>query len=210
MVRTYRSELRDAQAAATGERIVDAALELMVEGGDPTMAQVAERAGVAVRTLYRHFPDRDALGAAIGRRFDSRVRTDGSSPPPADLDELLERLHHAGRAIFAHEAEHRASLVSPAALESRKATAARRLAWLRHPISDLLDELDDADGARLVALLRVLNSAGSLFTMVDYAELDEDDAVEAAAWAVRTLVEAARRDATARTARPARHDTGGT
>lgn len=58
--RRYRSSRRTEQAAATRDRIVDAARHLVVEQGyaATTVSQVAARAGVAVDTVY----------AAVGRK----------------------------------------------------------------------------------------------------------------------------------------------
>ena len=47
-------------------RLLDAAIELILEiGGEPTRDAIARRAGVGVGTLYRHFPDRQALLHAV-------------------------------------------------------------------------------------------------------------------------------------------------
>jgi len=56
--RRYASRLRQEHAEATRERIIAAATELMVSQGyaNTTMANVAERAGVAVQTLYTSCP----------------------------------------------------------------------------------------------------------------------------------------------------------
>lgn len=43
-------------------RLLDAAIDLILEiGGEPSRDAVAQRAGVGIGTLYRHFPDRQAL-----------------------------------------------------------------------------------------------------------------------------------------------------
>lgn len=54
----------DAQRNRT--RLLDAAVELILDVGDePPLDAVARRAGVGIGTLYRHFPDRDALLRAV-------------------------------------------------------------------------------------------------------------------------------------------------
>ncbi|HXV92879.1 MAG TPA: helix-turn-helix domain-containing protein, partial [Pseudonocardia sp.] len=55
-----------ADAQRNRARILDAARELVaVAGGDVTMEDIAGRAGVAVGTLYRHFPAKEDLVAAV-------------------------------------------------------------------------------------------------------------------------------------------------
>ncbi|HEV2528850.1 MAG TPA: TetR/AcrR family transcriptional regulator [Thermomicrobiales bacterium] len=53
------------------ERILEAAVELVRRDGETVpMAQIAERAGVGVGTVYRHFATReDLLGALVHRSF---------------------------------------------------------------------------------------------------------------------------------------------
>lgn len=68
---THRTEARK---AATRERIVAAALDQVAEGGyDSAGVQaVAARAGVAVGTVYRHFPSKAGLFAEVFRRASQR------------------------------------------------------------------------------------------------------------------------------------------
>lgn len=55
-----------ADARRNHRRLLDAAIDLIVEvGGEPSRDAVAQRAGVGVGTLYRHFPDRQALLRAV-------------------------------------------------------------------------------------------------------------------------------------------------
>ena len=47
-------------------RLLDAAVGLILEiGGEPSRDAVAQRAGVGIGTLYRHFPDRQSLLHAV-------------------------------------------------------------------------------------------------------------------------------------------------
>ncbi|MCB9687966.1 MAG: TetR/AcrR family transcriptional regulator [Alphaproteobacteria bacterium] len=58
-----------ADARRNRERLLDAATELVLEvGGPPNRDAVAERAGVGIGTLYRHFPDPTSLLEAIVER----------------------------------------------------------------------------------------------------------------------------------------------
>ncbi|QFG21620.1 TetR/AcrR family transcriptional regulator [Actinomadura sp. WMMB 499] len=60
---------RTLRSQRTRASIVDANMALMMEGTlRPTAAQVAERAGVSLRTLWSHFPDLESLFAATGEK----------------------------------------------------------------------------------------------------------------------------------------------
>lgn len=55
-----------ADARQNRRRLLVAANELILElGGEPPRDAVAQRAGVGIATLYRHFPDRQALLRAV-------------------------------------------------------------------------------------------------------------------------------------------------
>jgi AcrR family transcriptional regulator len=73
--RPYRRSLRDEQAAATRGRILEALAEQVVDAGmeDFSIARVAERAGVAARTVYHHFPDREALMDGLYHYVEARL-----------------------------------------------------------------------------------------------------------------------------------------
>jgi TetR/AcrR family transcriptional regulator, repressor of fatR-cypB operon len=64
--------------AGTRQAVLDAALATFTERtyGGTSMAQVAERAGVAVGSIYRHFPSKEALGNAVYLTWKRRVIED--------------------------------------------------------------------------------------------------------------------------------------
>ena len=81
----YRpTERTEARKAATRERIVPAALEQVGEGGYASagVQAVAARAGVAVGTVYRHFPSKGDLFAEAFRRASQRELDVLDDPPP--------------------------------------------------------------------------------------------------------------------------------
>ena len=63
------------RGARTRERIVDAVFELVSEGTvRPTAEEVASRAGVGIRTVFRHFDDMEGLHAELNQRMGDQVR----------------------------------------------------------------------------------------------------------------------------------------
>jgi AcrR family transcriptional regulator len=63
------------------DRVLDAATELLRRDGEKVpMAKIAERAGVGVGTVYRHFATReDLLGALVHRSFGLAVENAGAA-----------------------------------------------------------------------------------------------------------------------------------
>lgn len=90
--RTYVSELRQQQAAATRERVIQAAAELFAEKGyaATTMPGIARRARVSTETVQNHGPKVELLRAAIA------AVSFGSEPGVAVADTELGRQLVAG------------------------------------------------------------------------------------------------------------------
>jgi AcrR family transcriptional regulator len=88
---------RRADAERNREKLLEAASALVAEGrGELSLAAVAERAGVGIGTLYRHFHNRDALIAALYRneveRLHDAAGTLAKELPPLDaLKAWLDR-----------------------------------------------------------------------------------------------------------------------
>jgi TetR/AcrR family transcriptional regulator of autoinduction and epiphytic fitness len=65
---------RVARSHRTRGAIVDALISLLEEGNvQPTVEEVAARAGVAPRTVFQHYADREALFAAVSERRQARL-----------------------------------------------------------------------------------------------------------------------------------------
>ena len=97
---TSRPSLRQAQRAVTEQRIIEA-LAALIDEEHPleiSMAAVAKRAAVSEPTLYRHFPTkRDLFAALAGYQF----RAVAAGLAPASADDLAE----AVRTVFRRSAD---------------------------------------------------------------------------------------------------------
>jgi AcrR family transcriptional regulator len=84
--RPYRMVARAESAAATGERILDAAVEVFWElpGEQISLDEVARRAGVTVQTVIRRFGGRDGLLASAAEREAERVGRQRGEAPVGD------------------------------------------------------------------------------------------------------------------------------
>jgi AcrR family transcriptional regulator len=106
-----RRERRDVQRNL--ERVLQAAQELFAErGADVKMEEVARRAGVGVGTIYRRFPSKEQLFAAVSEDACQRTRTCLTQAAAATADPL-EKL----RAIIA--VQYRQSAQMSALLDMR-------------------------------------------------------------------------------------------
>jgi AcrR family transcriptional regulator len=123
----YRStERTEARRAETRERIVGAALKLIAEGGyvNAQVASVADRAGVAVGTVYRYFPSKSDLFAEVFRIASQR-----------EVDAMRE----GAAATKGGSASNR--IAAGTETFARRALAGRRLAWalLAEPVDPAVE-----------------------------------------------------------------------
>ena len=86
-----------ADARRNREKLLEAAASAFAEvGTDVSLEAIAKRAGVGIGTLYRHFPTRDALVAAVYRTEVERLTGAApelleSHPPDVALEQWMER-----------------------------------------------------------------------------------------------------------------------
>jgi AcrR family transcriptional regulator len=88
-----------ADARRNRDQIIAAARRIFsAEGSDVPMEEIARAAGVGVGTLYRRFPDRDALIGAVARDNFGRVLTEAraaSAEEPTAWDALVRFLRQS-------------------------------------------------------------------------------------------------------------------
>jgi len=99
LARTYRQARRGEAAEETRRRIVDACFDLHGEQGmvATTMKQIAQRAGVAVGSVYHHFPTYDDMIQACGRHAFSMAPL----PSMALIEGVTERSEKVRRLALA-------------------------------------------------------------------------------------------------------------
>jgi AcrR family transcriptional regulator len=85
--RPYRMAMRAEKATATRALIVEAACRLLRERflADVTLESIAERAGVTVRTVLRHFGTRELLIDAAGADLRQRVIDQRNTAPIGNI-----------------------------------------------------------------------------------------------------------------------------
>jgi AcrR family transcriptional regulator len=153
----YRStERTETRRAEIRERITTAARELIAEGGyiAAQVAAVADRAGVAVGTVYRHFPSKSDLFACVFREASQHEVDAMRAAVEANHGPAADRIA-AGIDTFA-----------------RRALRGKRLAWAL-----LAEPVDPAVEAERLHFRRAYRDqmAGLIAEGVERGELPEQD-----------------------------------
>jgi AcrR family transcriptional regulator len=181
-----RASLRDQQVDLTRELIMRA-FQGLLQNDHPaaiTYPQVAEAAGVSLRTVYRYFPTRADLlqsAAAWFGEFTDGARWDD----PATVRDLAGAIPHMGRLFDEHTNVFRALAEVELERPRREAVAAA--------VAEVAPDLPEAEVRRAEAILACIRSGHSWLVLHDQYGLTGDDIVATLDWAATTLLEDVRR-----------------
>ena len=152
---------------------------------DVSMAEIAEAAGVSLRTLYRYFPDRASLLRAAGEHLYASLDVPFEISGP---DMISASFLDAAKRLSARPEMTRALVRTPAGRATRTPVRGRRVQAIRAALEPVTDGLD-ADTARwATAVITHLCGAASWVFIADDQGLDDTDAQRAVAWAIDFLV----------------------
>jgi AcrR family transcriptional regulator len=147
--RPYRMTRRAELEEQTRLRITESAVALHEELGPAhtSISAIAERAGVRRSTVYRHFPDEEALFDACSSHFRA------ANPPPdprtwASIGDPAERMRAALRDIYAFYAATEAMYVSLLRDEPLVPPIQRRLRDFYGYLGSIQDDLAAGRGLR--------------------------------------------------------------
>jgi AcrR family transcriptional regulator len=195
--RSYSSTLRADQQEQVRERILVKVGEVLAdpEIAELSVAEVARRTGVSVRTVYRYFPTKEALSDGFN---ESLVRRFGQRKLPDDLDELPHAVTALHRGFDEHAELVRAMRFNKPAVEVR----ARRKVVQRKAFTKMLAEhtahLDEAEARSVGALFNILMSSELWLAMTDDWGVTTSQATKAVLWAFDALRARLERDAARR------------
>ena len=164
--RRYTSEVRNRAADATKARVLEAAKKLFVRRGidGVTIAEIAEKAGVAAPTIYALYKSKEGMlrslvrAALFGPRFqEARAKLDGVTDPAR----LIALSAHVARAIYESESTELgllrgASAFSPALRKLEQAFEAMRFEMQEERVTLLFAQTKQRNGLKLNEAQRIL------------------------------------------------------
>ncbi len=195
--RSYHSPLREAQTESTRERILQALAEQVAEEGiaDFAVAGVAERAGVSERTVYRHFPSRGDLIAAVDEYWQRAPRP----PAPGSLGELPDFAGPLFEFFERNEAWVQTANSSRLGKQVHHVDRERRWQFFQSQAGDWAEGVPEELWRRCSVASRVLMSSPAWLLMRDDLGLSHEQATDAVQWAVGVLIEQVERARTEET-----------
>lgn len=183
--RPYHSTLRQKQVQATRELILQALAEQLAAEGlqDFSIADAAKRAGVATRTIYRYFPNREVLLDAVGNWVEQQM---GELPYPTTPMEVADLAEQVFPRFEEHTVLIQALLLSELGKSVRSRLRSKRRQSVEHALIPLVDDSESARAIR--ALIGHLVTAETWKHLRDEFGVNGEDSAKAVAWAIRTLI----------------------
>jgi len=151
---------------------------------------VAERSGVSVATIYRHFPTKDDLLAEAATE-PSRLALASTELRTADPQDEFATFQRAMWTTFAENLPLlRHQISSEAGREMRRS----RLGVGRDRLATYLEgegvDAESPEGQRLISLILLVSGSVALVELHDRQGMDVNEALDASMWAVRSLIDA--------------------
>ncbi|WP_413710530.1 TetR/AcrR family transcriptional regulator [Rhizobium sp. Rhizsp82] len=183
------------QKRRTRSELLRAARQIVEKGGHPSVADVADLAGISRATAYRYFstPDeiiREAVldGVADIINIDPANEGAGIKDAEARMDKLVSDIF---RMILGNESVFRALLGNSVTGQSQVRRGGRRIPWLKEALSPLQGRIASRQLDKLIHALSLVTGVESLVVMRDICELEPDEAEKTLRWTARAILKAA-------------------
>ena len=193
---------RPNQRRRTRKDLLEAAARLMKLGLSPNLEDVAEEALVSRATAYRYFPSVEALLLEASIHLEmpdpAALFPSGSSADPvarlerldSAMDEMMAANEGPLRLMLANALQRvvRGELDGEAPPRQN-----RRGPLIEAALEPARDQFAPADLDRLGKILALIIGTEAMVVFKDVLQIDEAEARDVRLWAIRTLVEAARK-----------------
>jgi AcrR family transcriptional regulator len=191
---TEEAPLRERQAQQVRAAILDAAISELEDraSDDVSMADVAQAAGISLRTVYRYYPDRLSLLRAVGEHVYGTLGVPFDIAGPDDISASF--LDAAARLSMRPQLA-RALVQTTAGRTVRSAVRGDRVDSVRAALKPLTDGLDADTARRATAVITHLCSAASWVIVAGESGLDDADAQQAVSWAIDALIKSLKQSA---------------
>ena len=190
--RSYESPLRAEQRERTRARILEAAVELLADKAleELKIPVVARKAGVSVRTVYVHFPTKDALVEAISELLDERL---GAITFPERADDVPAFAAGLFGGFDRDEQLFTAAARTKPGREVSGRRRGKRIKELERALAQDLADLEPLARRQALAAIYSMHGVATWRAMKDYFGLTGAQAGEASAWAIGAMLRELRR-----------------
>ena len=204
--------MKSRTSGSTRQRTRRAILEAMVDvimetdGIGFSVQAVADRAGVTHRTIYNHFPTREALCDAFSDYVDESLAAGSGAREPtwslAALPAIVDGLY---RALASRDRHARAYVMLMIGNRRPMSAWRKRSLMAEKLIAGELSAQTPLTARQVTAVIRMFVSTMGWHLLTEQCGLSTEEAAGASSWATRTLLDAA---ITKRSAQPSSSSKG--
>ncbi len=187
--RKYTSTLRKQQTETTRRRILDAVVEVLAEGVDTlSIPAVADRAGVSIGTVYRHFGDKAGLLKALiphaGKQ--SGIEVEAPIGTLEEVDDVVRKVfHHFENANDLM----RAAFASQIGRDVRLQEMPERLRTMTATFRNIAPDASEDQLDHLAKLALILMASDVYLQWKDRLGLGPEEAADEVMWTIRTVIQ---------------------
>ena len=192
------------QLRRTRKDLLEAAARLTRQGRNPSLEEIAAEAMVSRATAYRHFPDLSALLVEASLdiatpQADALFRNGLPDDPVSRLERVDQAFHdmilgneRALRLMLMHSLERSLRQDGDPSFPARQN---RRSPLIEAALEPARRQFKPAARKTLTSALALVIGTEAMLVLKDVLQLDDADARRVKRWAIRALVEAARKPA---------------
>src|SRR4030081_1643820 len=183
--------MRHRQKNRTRKALLNAAAELVRQGREPTVAEVAEVGEVSRATAYRYFPTQESLLVEM-RMFAPEGPLEKFDRVVVESGDPVERVGVLVREVSEWALQNETALRTLLRLSLDPETGVRRpghrIRWIAEALQPLQGKVDGATLDRLSSALTMPLGIDPIVPLRDFAGLPAAQAIEVIEWAARVLV----------------------
>jgi AcrR family transcriptional regulator len=184
--------------------LLGTAMDMMARGITPTIAELAESAGVSRATAYRYFATQgelisavvdESLGPILAWRSDATTAAERVDALMRDSYPRLEAYEVPLRAAVQMSLQQKAQARAGLPATERAFVRGNRIGRLRSAAAPLRAQLDDAQFDRVLQALSLLYGTEVFIVLKDIWHLELDAIVDVVQWAAGAILQRAEREA---------------
>jgi AcrR family transcriptional regulator len=183
--------VRHRQKSRTRKALIDAAAELVRQGRQPTVAEIAEVGEVSRATAYRYFPSQESLLAQI-RMFAPEGPVDTFQQLVRETADPVERVGVLARRVSEWAIQNEAALRTMVRLSLDPKTQVRRpgyrIQWIAEALQPLEGKIERKTLENLASALTIVLGIDPVIPLRDFAKLSPGRTIDVIEWTARSLV----------------------
>ncbi len=178
------------QKKRTRAELLRTARQLIEAGSHPSVAEVADAAGISRATAYRYFSKpEEMVREAVLDAVAEKVRLPEELAMSGSVEERLDAMvSQIVRMVIENEAVFRTFLAASITSDSQIRRGGRRLSWIAEALEPARAKMSKESFTRLTNSLALLTGVEALVVLRDICEVDPAEAEQTIRWSAQAML----------------------